>query len=89
MADGTTRRVKSKVVCTTAPAHRLVQVEGVADLVPEAAKLSQVYYPPVASVTLAYPKKAFRRELRGFGHLIPRKMKVRVFVYCSCIRCHP
>lgn len=68
--------MQAAIVASTAPAHRLVAVEGVTDIVPEAAGLSEVYYPPVASVTLAYPKTAFKEPLRGFGHLIPRKMNV-------------
>ncbi|CAN0213147.1 unnamed protein product, partial [Phaeothamnion confervicola] len=74
---GATRKVKSKFVACTAPAHRLGAVKGLEEIVPASKRLTEVHYPPVASVTLAYPKTAFRRPLRGFGNLIPRKMKVR------------
>ncbi|CAM9090274.1 unnamed protein product, partial [Ascophyllum nodosum] len=71
------RRIQAKIAVCTAPAHRLSGVEGLREIVPEVARLEEVYYPPVASVTLAYPKSAFKVDLTGFGNLIPRKMKIR------------
>lgn len=45
--------------------------------------LSQFYYPPVASVTVSYPKEAIRKEclidgeLKGFGQLHPRSQGIK------------
>lgn len=44
--------------------------------------LSQFYYPPVAAVSISYPKEAIRTEclingeLKGFGQLHPRSQGV-------------
>lgn len=44
--------------------------------------LSKFYYPPVAAVTISYPKEAIRSErlidgeLKGFGQLHPRSQGV-------------
>ena len=44
--------------------------------------LSRFYYPPVAAVTISYPKEAIRKEclidgeLQGFGQLHPRSQGV-------------
>eukprot|EP00467_Chlorarachnion_reptans_P001350 CAMPEP_0114510122 /NCGR_PEP_ID=MMETSP0109-20121206/13607_1 /TAXON_ID=29199 /ORGANISM="Chlorarachnion reptans, Strain CCCM449" /LENGTH=551 /DNA_ID=CAMNT_0001689385 /DNA_START=290 /DNA_END=1945 /DNA_ORIENTATION=- len=75
------RALKTKALSITAPAHKAQEfLENVANDAGEL--LSNIYYPPVASVTLAYPKEALRDnapgvketgKLQGFGHLIPRK----------------
>jgi len=83
-----TKKVKSKTVAVTAPAHATSKLLG--EMIPEAKALDDIYYPTVCSVTLAYPKEALKDEVRrerpgvvegkglyGFGNLIPRSMKVR------------
>eukprot|EP00814_Leptocylindrus_danicus_P003939 CAMPEP_0116041098 /NCGR_PEP_ID=MMETSP0321-20121206/24804_1 /TAXON_ID=163516 /ORGANISM="Leptocylindrus danicus var. danicus, Strain B650" /LENGTH=495 /DNA_ID=CAMNT_0003521143 /DNA_START=227 /DNA_END=1714 /DNA_ORIENTATION=- len=80
--DGT-KQVKAKSVCLTSPTR--VTCEIAKDLIPAAERLSEVYSPPVASVTMAYKKEWFKelpggtkeKPLRGFGHLLPRSMNVR------------
>lgn len=81
--ESTTETVIAKSVYLTSPTR--VACKLAADLVPAAARLSEVYSPPVASVTMAYPIESFRtlpggtkdKPLRGFGHLLPRAMGVR------------
>lgn len=81
--DGKSVQVLAKSVCVTSPTR--VTCKLAADLIPAAARLSEIYSPPVASVTMAYPKDAFKelpggtkeKPLRGFGHLLPRAMGVR------------
>lgn len=69
--------IYSKTIILTAPGYVTAEiVGGSGGLVPEASLLSEVEYPPVASVTIAYPNAAFKNGLvhtiKGFGHLIPR-----------------
>eukprot|EP00965_Chrysotila_dentata_P012646 417316-Pleurochrysis_carterae.AAC.2 len=59
-----------------AQAHAIGSV--LSAVIPEASRLSEIYYPPVAAVTVAYPKSAFKSpELKGFGSLNPRSEGVR------------
>lgn len=50
--------------------------------------LSKFYYPPVAAVTISYPKEAIRKEclidgeLKGFGQLHPRSQGVETLGDC-------
>jgi protoporphyrinogen/coproporphyrinogen III oxidase len=81
--ETTSETILAKSIYLTSPTR--VACKLAADLVPAAARLSEVYSPPVASVTMAYPKESFRslpggtkdKPLRGFGHLLPRAMGVR------------
>jgi len=90
------KKVTAKSVVSTAPAHAL---KGVLDSVlPEAKVLTSkirrnimrtgIYHPPVAAVTVAYPKSSFKdvelpngfgnlQDLPGFGSLNPRTEGVR------------
>ena len=44
-----------------------------AGVVPEAALLSKIYYPPVASVTIAYPNDAFKVFVLNYCSIDPLK----------------
>ncbi|WZZ56313.1 hypothetical protein YC2023_056420 [Brassica napus] len=58
-----------------------------------AEALSKLYYPPVAAVSISYPKEAIRSEclidgeLKGFGQLHPRTQKVETLgtIYSSSL----
>jgi oxygen-dependent protoporphyrinogen oxidase len=81
--DNAATVVIAKSVCLTSPTR--VTCKLAADLIPAAARLSEVYAPPVASVTMGYKKEWFRelpgakpgKPLVGFGHLMPRAMGIR------------
>ncbi len=80
-----TKVVKSKTLLVTAPSYVVAPIVAEAQgALAEAEELSKVYYPPVGSVTIAYPNSAFKevnsdgkKPIVGFGNLIPRSQKVR------------
>ena len=91
-----TETVRAKSVVSTAPAHALRDVltavmpqsSVLLDKIRDEIKRIGIYHPPVAAVTVAYPKSAFRdvelpndfgnlRDLPGFGSLNPRSEGVR------------
>lgn len=52
--------IKSKVLLVTAPSYVVAPIVGSeGGVLPEAKALENIYYPPVASVTVAYPNDAF------------------------------
>jgi len=68
--------VEADTVVCTAPSHALGSM--LTEIVPEAKTLEEIYYPPVGSVTVSYPKSAFKNpDLPGFGSLNPRSEGVR------------
>lgn len=76
-SSGKTKQVRSKALILTSPAYVTSGIMSEGGVLPAAEELSNVNYPPVASVTVAYPNDAFKVPVRGFGHLIPRAMKIR------------
>lgn len=84
--------VRSKSVVMTVPSH--VASTLLRPLSATAADaLSKFYYPPVAAVSLSYPKEAIRSEclidgeLQGFGQLHPRSQGVETLgtIYSSSL----
>lgn len=93
---GGEKTVQAKAVVSTIPAHSISNV--LQPIMPEAKSIFEkvrseidrigVYHPPVAAVTVAYPKSAFKdvdlsngfgklKDLPGFGNLNPRTEGVR------------
>lgn len=90
------KTVKAKSVVSTIPAHSLANV--LQSVMPESKEIFEkvrdeinrigIYHPPVAAVTVAYPKSSFKdvelpngfgnlQNLPGFGSLNPRTEGVR------------
>ncbi|CAO2173954.1 unnamed protein product [Urochloa humidicola] len=84
--------VQAKSVIMTIPSY--VASDILRPLSSDAADaLSRFYYPPVAAVTISYPKEAIRKEclidgeLQGFGQLHPRSQGVETLgtIYSSSL----
>jgi len=84
--------VQAKSVVMTIPSY--VASDILRPLSSDAADaLSRFYYPPVAAVTISYPKEAIRKEclidgeLQGFGQLHPRSQGVETLgtIYSSSL----
>jgi len=90
------KTIKAKTVVSTMPAHCISDVlepvmeesKEIFEKIREDIDRIGVYYPPVAAVTVAYPKKSFKdvelpngfgnlQDLPGFGSLNPRSEGVR------------
>lgn len=68
--------VEARSIVISTPAY--VAADLLQTLAPQASKaLTEFSYPPVASVSLAYPQSALKHPLRGFGNLIPRSEGIR------------
>eukprot|EP00188_Purpureofilum_apyrenoidigerum_P001162 Plantae.Rhodophyta-Purpureofilum_apyrenoidigerum.ctg16129.p1 GENE.Plantae.Rhodophyta-Purpureofilum_apyrenoidigerum.ctg16129~~Plantae.Rhodophyta-Purpureofilum_apyrenoidigerum.ctg16129.p1 ORF type:complete len:504 (+),score=73.14 Plantae.Rhodophyta-Purpureofilum_apyrenoidigerum.ctg16129:61-1572(+) len=80
------RTVRARNVALTAPAYVASGI--LKPLLGDVAdRLNDIFYPCVYSVTLAYPKDAFKEPLRGFGNLIPRSMGITTLgtIWSSCL----
>lgn len=58
-------------VIYTGPAYRLPQIEVRIEHYINCAPLSQVHYPPVATLVLGFRREDVRHPLNGFGMLVP------------------
>lgn len=70
------QQIEARTIVLTPPAY--VSAELLAPLQSNvSAALSNIPYPTVACVVLAYPEAALKRPLDGFGNLIPRGQGIR------------
>lgn len=79
------KQVLAKTIALTTPARATASV--LKNLAPDVKVLEDVHYPTVWCVSLGYPKSEFKEPLRGFGNLIPRKLRIRTLgtIWSSCL----
>lgn len=94
--NGIKQSIRSKVVVSTMPTHALKgifttlgsEIDDVCTAIRDNISRVGIFYPPVAAVTVAYPKSSFQdvelpnefgnlQNLPGFGSLNPRTEKIR------------
>ena len=68
-------------------AHRLAQLQILAENAPDLGSLSEIYYPPVASMVLGFRREDVAHPLEGFGVLIPQVEGCKPWARCSPRRC--
>ncbi len=67
-------KIRAKAILFTSPAHVTSQIlsQSEGEGFDQAAKeLNKIYYPPVASVTLAYPNEAFKVMFQSIYAYLP------------------
>lgn len=75
--NGETKNVESDAVVLAVPSYSASQI--IEPIDPEMSKvLNSIYYPPVAEIVTGYRAEKIKRELDGFGYLIPAKEKRKI-----------
>ncbi|MDC1105885.1 protoporphyrinogen oxidase [Prolixibacteraceae bacterium] len=73
--DGENHTINAKKVLSTIPAYKLASL--IQNIDPSlSTELNQIFYPPVATLTLGYNKEQIGRMLDSFGFLVPQKAKL-------------
>jgi protoporphyrinogen/coproporphyrinogen III oxidase len=69
------------------PAHDLARIKIAGTKMPDLSSLSEVYYPPVASVVLGFRREDVAHSLDGFGVLVPEAegMKILGTIFSSSL----
>lgn len=77
MQNGETKKIESDGVVLAVPSYAAANI--IKPIDPELKKvLSSIYYPPVAELVTGYKIEKVKRELDGFGYLIPAKEKRKI-----------
>ncbi|MBI4548808.1 MAG: protoporphyrinogen oxidase [Ignavibacteriae bacterium] len=77
MLNNIRQQLEANAVVLATPAYVTASI--IRPIDPEMAKtLESIYYPPVAEVFLGFRKEQIRRELDGFGFLVPEKEKRKI-----------
>jgi protoporphyrinogen/coproporphyrinogen III oxidase len=77
-SEGVSCREEHSAILLAIGAHQLARLRVEAPDFPDLSPLEQVEYPPVASVTLGFPRQNVREPLDGFGVLVPEVEGMRI-----------
>jgi protoporphyrinogen/coproporphyrinogen III oxidase len=77
-SNGDEIATEHSAIIIAVPAHHLARIRFEGVNVPSLSPLSEIYYPPVASVVLGFRRDQVKHPLDGFGVLVPEAERMNI-----------
>ena len=76
--NGNIKKEQFDKVVITIPTYKLQNINFDKKSIKYADMIKDIYYPPLATVTLSYKSTSFKQKLNGFGLLVPKKENLNI-----------